>query len=72
VYDAQHRLRGVVGKKASSATAARFHGQLGSTLGVVAGRKAWIAPPTRRSTGAPNRTNVRLAASLKAAKGSNK
>ncbi len=71
VYDAQGRLRGVVGQKASSATCARFHGQLGSTLGVVAGRKAWVAP-TGRSTGAPTRTNARIAKSLKADKGSNR
>jgi hypothetical protein len=44
VYDGKGRLRGQVGVKASSATASRFHGQLGSTIGKVNGRKAWLAP----------------------------
>jgi len=35
VYDRAGRLRGHVGPKATSATAARFHGQLGSTLAKV-------------------------------------
>ncbi len=42
--DNKPRLRGQVGPKATSATAARFHGQHGSTLGTVDGRTAWIAP----------------------------
>jgi hypothetical protein len=44
VIDGHGRLRGLVGKGATSATAARFHGQLGSKLGTVNGAPAWIAP----------------------------
>src|ERR1017187_5335466 len=42
--DGELRLRGQVGALATSSTAARFHGKLGSTLGKVAGKKAWVAP----------------------------
>ena len=42
--DGELRLRGQVGALATSSTAARFHGKLGSTLGKVAGKKAWISP----------------------------
>jgi hypothetical protein len=69
VYDAKLRLRGVVGPLATATTAARFHGQLGSTIRTVAGRKAWVAP-----TSGPNKAaaaaNARLAASLRADRGS--
>jgi hypothetical protein len=69
VYDAQLRLRGQVGPKATASTAARFHGQLGSTIRVVAGRKAWVAP-----TSGPNKAaaaqKATLAKSLKADRGS--
>lgn len=44
VYDSKGRLRGQVGPKATAATASRFHKQLGSKLGTVDGRPAWIAP----------------------------
>ena len=44
VIDGKGRLRGLVGRNATAATAARFHGQLGSTLGVRNGAPAWIAP----------------------------
>ncbi len=44
VYDGKGRLRGIVGPKATSSTAARFHGQLGSKLGTKDGKPAWIAP----------------------------
>ncbi len=44
VYDGKGRLRGLVGPKATSATASRFHGQLGSTLGTKDGKPAWLAP----------------------------
>ena len=69
VYDAQLRLRGQVGPKATASTAARFHGQLGSTIRTVAGRKAWVAP-----TSGPNKAaaaqRATLAKSLKADRGS--
>ena len=44
VYDGKGRLRGLVGPKATAATAARFHGQLGRKLGTKDGKPAWIAP----------------------------
>ncbi len=44
VIDGHGRLRGLVGRKSTSATAARFHGQLGSKLGKFNGAPAWIAP----------------------------
>jgi hypothetical protein len=50
VYDAKLRLRGVVGPLATATTAARFHGQLGSTIRAVAGRKAWVAPTSDTRT----------------------
>ncbi len=44
VYDGgAGRLRGQVGPLAT----ARFHGQHGSTIQVVNGRKAWVAPNGR-------------------------
>ena len=45
VYDASMRLRGVVGPRATSVTAARFNRQHGSKIGKGPdGRKAWLAP----------------------------
>lgn len=44
VIDGHGRLRGLVGRAATSATASRFHGQLGSKLGTHNGAPAWIAP----------------------------
>jgi hypothetical protein len=45
VYDGKGRLRGRVGPGATSATASRFHGQLGSRLGTGPdGKPAWLAP----------------------------
>lgn len=44
VIDGKGRLRGLVSRGATSATAARFHGQLGSKLGTHNGAPAWIAP----------------------------
>ena len=38
--DGELRLRGQVGALATSSTAARFHGKLGSTIQIVGGRKA--------------------------------
>jgi hypothetical protein len=69
VYDSNLNLRGIVGPAATSATAARFHGQHGSTLGKVDGRRAWIAPPVKNN-GATQRAKARLAKSLKSDKGS--
>jgi len=51
VYDSAGRMRGMVGKSATSSTAARFHGELGSTLGKKNGRTAWIAPAKKNSRG---------------------
>jgi hypothetical protein len=69
VYDAKLRLRGVVGPLATATTAARFHGQLGSTIRTVAGRKAWVAPTSGRNSAA-QRQMVKLRASLRADRGS--
>ena len=44
VYDSRGRLRGQVGPNATSFGVARFHKQLGSTLGTKDGRPAWLAP----------------------------
>ena len=44
VYDGKGRHRGTVGPKATAATAGRMNGQLGSKLGTVDGRPAWIGP----------------------------
>lgn len=78
------RLRGVVGHNATSSTAARFHKKLGSVLGVVSGKKAWIAPkPTEllgsfsgdrdqptNAGGSPKSSAIPYAASVRAARGS--
>ncbi len=48
VYDAKGRLRGLVGTKATSATASRFSGTLDNTLGTKNGRTAWIANNKKR------------------------
>jgi hypothetical protein len=69
VYDADGNLRGLVGYRATSATATRFHGQFGSKLGIGPdGKRAWLAPKARHDS-APKK-DPRLAASLRAAKGS--
>jgi hypothetical protein len=59
VIDDQGRLRGHVGKKATSVTASRFLGKLGATLGKKDGRVAWIgpsAPQPRRAETANHRS----------------
>ena len=65
VYDSQLRLRGTCGPKMTSVGVSRFHGQLGSTIRIVAGKKAWVAP-----TSGPNKAaaaqRANLAKSLKA------
>lgn len=66
IYDHKGRRRGHVGYRASAATVARFTGQHGSKLGKVDGRDAWISPPPK----GPKKQDAKLAASLKAAKGS--
>jgi len=72
VYDSQMRLRGQVGPLATSSTAARFHGELGSKIGTGPdGKQAWLAPKTAE----PNKqawetARARLAANLRTAKGS--
>lgn len=64
------RLRGVVGPTAPSSVAARFHGKLGSTIGVVGGRKCWIAPKQAATSKAPAANNARVATSIKTDRGS--
>jgi hypothetical protein len=44
VYDPAGNYRGHVGPSATSSTAARFHGVLGSKLGTKNGAPAWLAP----------------------------
>jgi hypothetical protein len=68
--DGELRLRGQVGVLATSSTAARFHGKLGSKIGKGPdGKKAWIAP-----TSGPNKAaaaaNAKLAKQLKMDRGS--
>lgn len=72
VYDSQGRLRGQVGPLATSSTAARFHGELGSKLGPGPdGKQAWLAPKGAADTSNNNAAaKARLAASLRADKGS--
>jgi hypothetical protein len=52
VYDHKGRLRGQVGKLATSATVSRFIGQHGAKLGTKDGRPAWLAPMTLAETSA--------------------
>jgi hypothetical protein len=79
VYDrganGELRLRGQVGALATSSTAARFHGKLGSTVQTVAGRKAWVAPDNivgGYGSAQSSRAKAKLAAQLRGDKGSNK
>jgi hypothetical protein len=51
VYDSAGRMRGMVGLSATSATASRFHGRLGSKLGTKNGRPAWLAQSPKKSRG---------------------
>jgi hypothetical protein len=44
VYDGDGNLRGHVGPKATSVTAARFTNQHGAKLGKKDGRLAWLTP----------------------------
>jgi hypothetical protein len=44
VYDPAGNYRGHVGPSATSSTAARFHGVLGSKLGKKNSKPAWLAP----------------------------
>lgn len=44
VLDRNGNVRGHVGPKATSATAARFHGQLGSKLTKIKERDSWSFP----------------------------
>jgi hypothetical protein len=67
------RLRGQVGHTATAMTAARFHSQLGSKLGTGPdGKQAWIAPASSKSNRMARAQKETLAASLRAAKGSNR
>jgi hypothetical protein len=70
VYDAQLRLRGVVGPKMTSSGVARFHGQLGSTIQTVAGKKAWVAPDRNVTGGFGSAQKAKRAGQLQQAKGS--
>jgi hypothetical protein len=67
VYDGQGRLRGQVGPMATASTAARFHGQLGSKLGIGPdGKQAWLAPKAAADTSNNNAAaKAKLAASLR-------
>ncbi len=58
VYDANGHLRGHVGSKATSVTAARFTEQHGAKLGKKNGRTAWLTPNAKY--------NARIAAATKA------
>lgn len=68
--DGALRLRGQVGVLATQSTAARFHGKLGSTLGKVAGRPAWIAPDRNITSAFGSAQKVKLAKQLMTARGS--
>ncbi len=70
IYDHRSRMRGVVGPKASSTTVARFTGTHGATLQTVRGRKAWVSAAPAKAK--PCVSVLSHAASLRAAKGSNK
>jgi hypothetical protein len=79
VYDrganGELRLRGQVGALATSSTAARFHGKLGSTVQTVAGRKAWVAPDNivgGFGSAQSSRAKAKLAAQLRTDRGSAK
>jgi hypothetical protein len=78
VYDAGpkgdgkgRRHRGTVGPKATAATASRFNGRHGSKLGTGPDGKtpAWLAP-TLAEISAPGRTDAKLTAQRRQARGS--
>ncbi len=69
--DGELRLRGQVGALATSSTAARFHGKLGSTIQIVGGRKAWVAPARVSGDGFASAQRAKRAAQLRQDKGSN-
>jgi hypothetical protein len=75
VYDGKGNYRGHVGHRAGAATAARFINRADVKLGTKDGRQAWVCPRAR-ATGATVApvcgTDGGRAASLRAAKGSNK
>jgi hypothetical protein len=58
VYDQHGHLRGHVGPKATSATAARFTEMHGAVLGEKDGRKAWLTPNQRYNADMANRTKA--------------
>jgi len=66
VYDHRGNMRGVVGPRATSATAARFGVGHGATLKVVKGRRAWVG----RKPGKPQASALPLSTSLRTSKGS--
>ena len=72
--DGELRLRGQVGRLATSSTAARFHGKLGSTIQTVGSREAWVAPDRSIVGGVgsaqSSRAKAKLAAQLRTDKGS--
>jgi hypothetical protein len=67
IFDHRGNMRGHVGKLATAATVSRF-GVSGAKLGKRDGRTAWLGS---KPSVAPKK-DAKLAASLRAAKGSNK
>jgi hypothetical protein len=70
VYDHKGRLRGQVGKLATSVTAARFTGTTNNTLGKKDGRDAWIGAAPKKPNSAAQQQMAKLRASLRADRGS--
>lgn len=58
VYDANDHLRGHVGPKATSVTAARFTERHGAKLGKKNGRTAWLTPNQRYNADMASRTKA--------------
>jgi hypothetical protein len=58
VYDASGNLRGHVGRKATSVTAARFTERHSAVLGKKDGRAAWLTPNQRYNADIANRTKA--------------
>lgn len=69
IFKGDHMV-GHVGRKASSATVARFTGTHRNTLTKKNGRDAWIATAPSRTNAVAGAQNAKLAAQLRGDKGS--
>jgi hypothetical protein len=72
IFDHLGRMRGRCGLGMSSAGVSRFTGTLNNKLGKKNGRTAWIGAAPKGPNKVARQQTARLAASLRADKGSNK